>query len=267
MATVTLLWTGGWDSTFRLLQLLHDTEVQIQPLYLVDEVRSSTPTEINVMRTLRRAIATAWPDESKRLRPTEYGSYRATRIVPKYKEMWEALKERGRVGLQYPVLGSYAVQNGLDQVELCIEARENGPSTIHSILQPVVEQTITAGGTLPSVSDERNGPEALFRPFVFPVMHYTKRDMEEEARQRSWMPILRKTWFCFDPVMGFACGECPPCRIAREEKMDHRIGRVGPLLHRGRKVRHTIRVRGGALLRRLGVKSITDRALRGLGAK
>ena len=33
---VKLLWTGGWDSTFRLLQLLLLYEKKVQPYYIID---------------------------------------------------------------------------------------------------------------------------------------------------------------------------------------------------------------------------------------
>jgi len=39
---VNLLWTGGWDSTFRLLQLILDTRATIQPVYVIDTARRSS---------------------------------------------------------------------------------------------------------------------------------------------------------------------------------------------------------------------------------
>lgn len=89
---VLLLWTGGWDSTFRLLQLLHDTDADVQPLYLVDEGRGSTPREIETMRTIRAKIERRWPQVANRLRPTDYGSYRATQMERHHRKQWEALK-------------------------------------------------------------------------------------------------------------------------------------------------------------------------------
>lgn len=143
---VTLLWTGGWDSTFRLLQLLHDTDARVQPLYLVDEERNSTPREIESMRTIRKMIQEKMPQEAEQLLPTDYGSYRATTMEPHHREQWESLKERGRVGLQYPILASYAEQEGIERMELSVEGRSNSRSTIITVLDPLVERQETPGG-------------------------------------------------------------------------------------------------------------------------
>ncbi|MCS3758255.1 hypothetical protein GGP90_003069, partial [Salinibacter ruber] len=134
MNSITLLWTGGWDSTFRLLQLLHDTDAKIQPLYLVDEKRGSTPKEIEVMRTIRSDLEAQLPETEDRLLPTDYGSYQATEMEPHHRKAWEALKERGRVGLQYPILASYAEQNGIERMELSVHAESGGRGFIDSIL-------------------------------------------------------------------------------------------------------------------------------------
>ncbi len=223
---VWLLWTGGWDSTFRLLQLLYDTDVQIQPLYLVDEERNSTPREIDVMRRIRGMIEDEMSEEAERLLPTDYGSYRATRMEPHHQEKWEALKERGRVGLQYPILASYAEHNDIDRMELSIEATTGSAS----ILESVVKQRDTPAGPLHELPPSMDGEETLFRHFTFPLLDYTKRDMKEEAVRRGWMRIMKCTWFCYNPTVGMPCGVCQPCKIARAEGLGDRVGYLGPLL-------------------------------------
>lgn len=39
MQTHHLLWTGGWDSTFRVLQLLLCSRDAVQPHYIIDPER------------------------------------------------------------------------------------------------------------------------------------------------------------------------------------------------------------------------------------
>ena len=48
-----ILWTGGWDSTFQLLQLLIDQKVSVTPFYLIDEERRSTGVEIITLQALK----------------------------------------------------------------------------------------------------------------------------------------------------------------------------------------------------------------------
>lgn len=244
---VLLLWTGGWDSTFRLLQLLHDTDADVQPLYLVEEGRGSTPREIETMRSIRERIEHRWPETSNRLRATDYGSYRATRMKPRHREQWEALKQRGRVGLQYPILASYANHNDMDRMDLSIERRGG---TIQDILEPVVEQRDTPAGPVYALPSSVDGPEALFEHFTFPLLNYTKLDMKGEAKRRGWMPIMKQTQFCFNPTFGRPCGVCHPCRIAKREGLGERVGYVGPLMFW---VLHP-RMLAGTVIRKLGLR-------------
>ena len=63
---VALLWTGGWDSTFQLLQLLIIHRRRVTPFYLLDEERRSTGVEIRTIKRIKglefRAVALACAD-------------------------------------------------------------------------------------------------------------------------------------------------------------------------------------------------------------
>lgn len=229
---VRLLWTGGWDSTFRLLQLLQDTEATVQPLYLVDENRASTTREIDVMRKIRHQIEQQMPRAAGRLLPTDYGSFRATEIEPQYEEAWEQLQERIRVGIQYPVLASYAEQRDLGGLELSILAH----GEIGKTLAPMVETQATSGGSVSALPDDVTGPEHLFSRFYFPLLDYTKPQMREEVGRRGIQSLMKLTHFCFNPTFGLPCGKCRPCEIAQKEGMGDRVGTLGPLLARTKPV-------------------------------
>src|SRR5690625_636372 len=54
MKKINILWTGGWDSTFRLLQLI-DKSVIIQPYYLKCG-RPSEEIEIKTINSILRLI-------------------------------------------------------------------------------------------------------------------------------------------------------------------------------------------------------------------
>lgn len=58
---VNLLWTGGWDSTFRLLELLEHTGQTIQPHYIVDPGRPSFKLEMKQMAEIRGKLVRASP--------------------------------------------------------------------------------------------------------------------------------------------------------------------------------------------------------------
>ena len=51
-----LFWTGGWDSTFRLLQLVVEQGRLVQPYYIIDPNRLSLRHEIKAMSDIEQAI-------------------------------------------------------------------------------------------------------------------------------------------------------------------------------------------------------------------
>lgn len=245
---VHLLWTGGWDSTFRLLQLLVETDASIQPIYVVDEKRASTPREIDTMRTLRREIVETLPDAEARLLPTRYGgSFETITIEPHHRRQWNALQKNARVGYQYPNLASYAEQNDVERLE--IGARASG---FRDQLEPHFETRATPGGPVTVLGDGVDGPAALFERFAFPLLGLPKQEMRTEAERWGLLSIMENTWFCYDSVLGLPCGTCHPCTTVLDEGMTHRVGYVGPILSTIRQGIIQTRVRVGAWRRRLG---------------
>jgi hypothetical protein len=216
------------------------------------------------MQEIRSALERATPELKERLLPTEYGDYRGTRIEPDILKYWRRIKdERGHIGLQYPVLASYAIQNEIRMLELSVEARSNSHSTVMSILEPVVEMRESPAGPVARLADNIKGPEAMFSRFTFPLIKYTKLDMKEEAERRRWMPILEKTQFCFNPTFGRPCGFCIPCKVASKEGLGYRVGYFGalmsPFVHP--------RERLVALLEQVGAKKEVKRVLHRIGLK
>src|SRR5690625_188135 len=51
-----VLWTGGWDSTFRVLDLIFNKKENVQPYYIIDEHRPSTSIELRTMDDIRKMI-------------------------------------------------------------------------------------------------------------------------------------------------------------------------------------------------------------------
>lgn len=224
---VNLLWTGGWDSTFRLLQLLFDSDVEVQPWYLLDRPRVSTPREQRAMADILEALRKAEPARAARVRPVRTVTVDTLQPAPDVSEMASRL----RLGSQYEWLARFAREYGLDGLELSVESR---PGRVQAMLGPVLDLVPTPAGMVPRVSTKRIAAGAedsdllLFAPFAFPIIHVTKRGMLEEARRRGWEPYLAHTWFCHKPKGGRPCGSCDPCLIAVEEGFAGRI----PVLRR-----------------------------------
>ena len=70
---VQLLWTGGWDSTFRLLTLLVLEQRRVQPYYVLDDERRrrSVSAEREAMRRIREALGRSHSEAAARLAPAQ----------------------------------------------------------------------------------------------------------------------------------------------------------------------------------------------------
>jgi hypothetical protein len=83
---VRLLWTAGFDSTYRLLELMQAGRT-VQPYYVIDRDRRSYPIELQRIAELRRVIAARYP-EPARLRPVAISLRDDLSIEPDLEEAW-----------------------------------------------------------------------------------------------------------------------------------------------------------------------------------
>ena len=59
-----VLWTGGWDSTFRVLELVLHWKVSVEPHYVI--FHPSAPQEMAAMDAIRQALGS----DAERILPT-----------------------------------------------------------------------------------------------------------------------------------------------------------------------------------------------------
>src|SRR5699024_9593065 len=62
-----VLWTGGWDSTFRILDLVLSKKESVQPFYILDSDRNSTPLELKIMDKIKKLILEINPQSKDRI--------------------------------------------------------------------------------------------------------------------------------------------------------------------------------------------------------
>ena len=204
---VQLLWTGGWDSSFRLLQLLLIEKRAVQPIYVISLGRRTALLEFQAMERMRQALLPRLRDPAQLL-PTKVAIQDQYPARQELADLWESINSRARLGAQYLWLASVAEALDWRGVELSLEAYPGGMAEFEHLV-------FDAPGRL------NDSPEAaLFSRFTFPVMHLTKREMGDIAREHGFYDILMQRWFCQDPVGGKACGHCRPCRLANRDGVD-----------------------------------------------
>ena len=227
---VHILWTGGLDSTYRMVELSRQKCV-IQPHYAM--VRRNIEYELKAISEIitilshdKRAIAEIRPVET--LQKSELEEYED--IL----QAWDFLHEKkGFNSSQYYYLALYARQKKL-KLEMGIQFSEGG-----SVVEVVDESYLTDcpdNSDVMMIDPEKGSHEwasfTLFQDFLFPksLYHKTKREEIEELKRLGYDEVLKKVWTCFHPVFGMPCGHCFACQSAMKEGAGELIPKVGYVL-------------------------------------
>lgn len=200
-----VLWTGGFDSTFRICYLLLVEQNDVQPMYVIDVTRDSTSLELETMSKIRDALRER---ASATLLPTRIFNRDDYVIPPELKAMHERIREQASFGIQYLWLAAVAEAEGWRDVEMGNHRHPAGT--------PEWQKVVFEDPPRSSKLSER--PEAqLFKYFSAPILHLSKPEMMELATKYGFVDILMMRWFCHHPIGKRACGHCGPCRIARRD--------------------------------------------------
>jgi len=229
-----IFWTGGWDSTFRLLQLLVIEKKVVQPHFVV-RAQQSVGYEIKTMNDIRRQIFRRFPAVRDLLLATKYIDIRD---IDKDADISNRLKKINKIHYladQYQFLARYCRQNSIEDMELSIESHRYVGNEIFIF---IAENLSNKNGIPFKLEQKEYGSELknltckLFQYFKFPVIHLTKREMKEYAQNYDFDDILALTWFCATPWRGKPCGFCGPCISAIKMGLSNRIPLARRLLSR-----------------------------------
>lgn len=219
---VNLLWTGGWDSTFRLLQLLLLHRIPVVPYYLQDPTRASTQTELLTMARIGGYLRKTYPHTRELLQPLRIGVVADVAEDPDIAAGLHEIRKQVFIGSQYAWLPAFCKQNAIADMELCVHVDDKVQALLRS---SVAEFDHPAGYRSMRVDPERAGSAEfrLFRHFSFPLFHIDKLEMGRLAEAEGWDAIMDMTWFCHTPSRGRPCGFCAPCVYTIEEGLAHRV--------------------------------------------
>ena len=201
-----VLWTGGWDSSFRVLQLITENERPVQPHYIADPSRPSTKRELDAIKEISESI---WQEfDPSLLRRTKVTNLHEIKIPQSAKQAHEQLAKKFFIGEQYLWLGEYAHQQEIDQIELCIHIDDKA----YAVVAPSFDDLFAS-----------KAPEPFDR-FHLPILELSKEKMMKIATEKGFYHILTLSWFCHNPTLsGQPCGICNPCRWTAEEGLAHRL--------------------------------------------
>jgi hypothetical protein len=232
---VQLLWTGGWDSSFRLIHLMHQSDAVVQPWYIIDEMRNSIGREVHAMRRIREALAER--GFGARILTTRFIAREQISQDDEVSAQYRRLSERMRVGTQYGYLGRFAKSLGLT-LELSMHDKDHG---LGKAVYPHTEAVETPYGRVLRLKRDAPGHLELFRPYAFPLLGLSKLEMGREAKQQGYGQLLDLTWFCHTPRNGQPCGRCRPCQQVIQGRMHHRMPLTSQVLGQLRFWRRSIK--------------------------
>lgn len=234
---VLLLWSGGWDGTFRLLQLARQ-DIQIQPIYLEHAGRGGRENEKAAMKSILEQIK---KDKSFIADILDIVYYDVEWVLEncrdrRISEAYQYLHREYHVGSQYEWFALLCKKLGV-QMESAVVHQYHGK----------VEDAIDAEGVLVPVENdfleeryrvlpqgEKQSAFLLFGDLILPVIKLTKKDEERIARENGWIDIMKLTWFCHTPIKGQPCGLCGPCDDAMNTGMEWRMPRQSQIRYRYR---------------------------------
>ena len=231
-----LLWTGGWDSTFRLLQRVLVEEQSVQPIYLINPDRQSVRQELKSMALISAKLCAEYPKAKTRLLELKIIGAFCLEPLKKYQQAFENILIKQYLGTQYAWLATYCEQMSWQNVELAIHRDDNAQSGAHQLLRPFVIDPEGDGIYQLNPDYQDTDEYTLFQRFRFPLFNFTKVQMQSIAEEAGFNELMQLTWFCHTPMRGqHACGVCNPCSYTIKEGMGHRIPRLGLMRHTLRK--------------------------------
>lgn len=235
--TVTLLWSGGWDGTFRFLQLCQN-DIDIQPIYIIDENRKSSQIEMDRINQIIKICRAKF-----KANILDVIFYDKLWILENCKnerisESFKILREKYNVGIQYEwfaLLSDYldtkmesaVVHQYHGKVEDAID-NEGKLIEIENDFLPESRYCVIANGENENITD-------IFGNIILPVIKLTKQDEERIARENGWMDIMNLSWFCHTPIHGKPCGLCGPCDDAMNTGMEWRMPMSSQFRYKRRK--------------------------------
>ena len=223
---VNLLWTGGFDSTFRMVQLSM-LDVDVQPYYIFDK-RTSENYELNAINSILRDIQ-EHPKTKCHILPLIKFSTTELDADESVFQAYDRLFNRYTIGIQYEWLGRFS--NVVPGIELSVERSEMG--RVYNCLQQNGKFIRVDNGVVSYyiVDKENSSPDLVkvFGNFHFPhpLFATTKLQMVDIYKEWGYEQVMLKTWFCHTPIKNRPCGLCTPCMAIMMEGLSFRIPASG----------------------------------------
>lgn len=216
-----LYWTGGYDSTYRLCEMLIVEKKKVQPIYVtlpldndcVTEevcnklwVRRNRKEEKAAMKQIIKQLHENFPYTKRTLLPTleVKKEISDSEFNMKFEEAFynNNLWPRKRKKHQYLFLSKFAYYH-----KKFIDIGVLGIHKDSKFGKYLKDNLVEKDNNL--YLKDINHPLGYL---LFPLYGRTKEDLLELSKKYKFDYILKTTWSCWFPKNGKPCGKCPMCR-------------------------------------------------------
>lgn len=223
-----IFWTGGWDSTFRVLQLIIVKKKSVRPHYILDPKRKSALMELSAIKAIRSAVFARYPYTRDLLGDLIVEDLNNIGKDKKLLNSFVEIAKRYNIGWQYSWLASYCIDNGIEDME--ISTQKPGENHDYIIKKVELIEEFNDSFFIYKNKKDETGMDSLFHLYRFPILEYTKLDMQAEATMHNFGDILELSWFCHAPKLNNKpCGTCTPCILVMEQGLRRRVSLIGYL--------------------------------------
>ena len=229
---VNILWTGGLDSSFRVIEL-SQMNVIIQPYYISDPVRKSQSYELNAIKKITKIIRTHSQTKATLL-DVKIIQLNEIPSDSNITDTFNLLHEKYIIGHQYDLIARYAHHNDI-RFEMGLEKSDRSKA-INCLkseckLSPYIDGDYKVYRVDPDGSTKAG--IILFSNIDLPMSlwNLTKPEEIERIKELGHLNTVKHTWFCHFPVFGLPCGHCNPCQDSLNEGLAFRVPRLGRLLY------------------------------------
>lgn len=215
---IDILWTGGFDSTFRMCQL-SKKDITIRPYYILSN-RKSTDNEVRAIRTVYNKLVNSSNTVAKIL-PVEYIAFKTIIRNEKIITSHRRFAINDYLGSQYAWLSCFSIEH--QGIELSIE-KDTLPIRLIEKYGRLLK-TANLTGEVYVVDKNKSSDEIvdIFGSYTFPLVDYSKLDMLNMYKEMGFDQIINDTWFCHNPINNQPCGYCNPCIDTIEAGLKHRF--------------------------------------------
>jgi 7-cyano-7-deazaguanine synthase len=212
-----ILWTGGWDSTYRMVELSQQNLI-VQPIYCIDSYRKSTGLELNAMKKI--IIALNNKDKTK----ARINDIKVINVedIPENQNITDAYNEirsNVKLGSQYEWLARLAQK--YPKVEIGVEKPSDEDfSGANEVIKKYGKLKYEDDTWIIDNIGSSDSLIQLFGNFSFPTIERTECEMKDNIVSWGYEDVMKLIWFCHQPLKnGDICGFCRPCQQKMESEM------------------------------------------------